>query len=544
MFGTRPVPLDPAEAEDTMFLNNTTNLRKRVAAHTSDEEIASRKRKRQENVTIVDWNNGETPLGAWLNQSAVPDHHDPNPVIETTQGLRLQQQSEREQEDLKFFRRVHMSSASDSDLSGVKPETIDADMHKPLEFGAQVYYRNIVDKFPLIPRYLARRLAEANDARAKRLKSQDLGNECIVPTTRLDSDQSKHGSSQVAESAIEAQFVSLSDRQHATNVSQSLLQWQSQSLHLQSWPLPSLLTYPVYPSPNYSVDSPPSYPSYPPLGHPICSLESDPACLPQDFPPYPPPSHPTYAQPYGYPLPQAPAPRQGTAIKCKNCRKRKVRLVLSSLSLLTTIKIRCSGYDSSSAGRCANCVRYDLECLFHPVSSQAAFVPASIVYTPNGVDTDQPHRLYGPHGQPLGPAAGQRPPTSIEATRTDVPTSNWYRQQENFANSFDQSLYRSHRGSEQDSGSFWTGGSPRRRSASVHSGCSSMNSSLRGDGPKVDPADQNPVFPESPGSHGKRDSSRSLPGLPPPPVELGKQKSFECDICKKTIRVQRRREWQ
>jgi hypothetical protein len=66
-------------------------------------------------------------------------------------------------------------------------------------------------------------------------------------------------------------------------------------------------------------------------------------------------------------------------------------------------------------------VRFNQQCLFHPVSSQAAFVPASAVYGPgarapmaggqerpgeNGQyprNGDQPPMLYGAHGQPLGP---------------------------------------------------------------------------------------------------------------------------------------------
>lgn len=86
-------------------------------------------------------------------------------------------------------------------------------------------------------------------------------------------------------------------------------------------------------------------------------------------------------------------------------------------------QIRCSGYDSSPDGRCQNCVRFNQTCLFHPVSSQAAFVPANAVYGPGaarapiaGQSDNRPGQngshypregeqpmLYGAHGQPLGP---------------------------------------------------------------------------------------------------------------------------------------------
>ena len=44
-------------------------------------------------------------------------------------------------------------------------------------------------------------------------------------------------------------------------------------------------------------------------------------------------------------------------------------------------QIRCSGFESSEDGRCSNCQRFNQECIFTPVSSQAqAFVPAHTAY--------------------------------------------------------------------------------------------------------------------------------------------------------------------
>lgn len=78
-----------------------------------------------------------------------------------------------------------------------------------------------------------------------------------------------------------------------------------------------------------------------------------------------------------------------------------------------TQQIRCSGFESSSDGRCTNCVRFNQECMFTPVSSQAqAFVPAHAAYPhlrnagpgPRG----GPMTLYGAHGQPLPPHQQQQ----------------------------------------------------------------------------------------------------------------------------------------
>ncbi|RDL40993.1 Uncharacterized protein BP5553_00972 [Venustampulla echinocandica] len=137
-------------------------------------------------------------------------------------------------------------------------------------------------------------------------------------------------------------------------------------------------------------------------------------------PPPPPAAYPNdrgYQQDYGRGGPQhmafsQSAPRQRTAIACRYCRRRK---------------IRCSGFDQNPEGRCSNCQRFQQECIFTPVSSQAqAFVPAHTVFPsmrnmaigPDG----RPHpvyppgQLFGAHGQPLGsvPSQPQSQPSPYE----------------------------------------------------------------------------------------------------------------------------------
>ncbi|KAK0612322.1 hypothetical protein B0T17DRAFT_511532 [Bombardia bombarda] len=90
---------------------------------------------------------------------------------------------------------------------------------------------------------------------------------------------------------------------------------------------------------------------------------------------------------------QPAAPRQRTSIACRYCRKRK---------------IRCSGYANTINGKCINCDKLRIECIFQPVSSNAstAFVPVSAV--PGGVPPGTP--LYGAYGQPLHPSQGGHQP--------------------------------------------------------------------------------------------------------------------------------------
>ncbi|PGH26366.1 hypothetical protein AJ80_01863 [Polytolypa hystricis UAMH7299] len=127
-----------------------------------------------------------------------------------------------------------------------------------------------------------------------------------------------------------------------------------------------------------------------------------------------------YAAPPPPPAPQvvyqhAAAPRQRTAIACRYCRRRK---------------IRCSGFDSAQDGRCSNCVRFNQECMFTPVSSQAAhaFVPAHTLLRTQG-GSRAPGRLeglvlYGAHGQPLPsthPLVQPPPPLPPQLPETTLP---------------------------------------------------------------------------------------------------------------------------
>ncbi|KAJ6003174.1 hypothetical protein N7451_005721 [Penicillium sp. IBT 35674x] len=154
--------------------------------------------------------------------------------------------------------------------------------------------------------------------------------------------------------------------------------------------------YPPPPDTERYYPPPPAQSQYPPPPA-MAAVHQHQRQDPYQLPP-PPPGYPP--DPYGQPgvVYQAAAPRQRTAIACRYCRRRK---------------IRCSGFESSSDGRCTNCVRFNQECMFTPVSSQAqAFVPAHAAYPhlrnagpgPRG----GPMTLYGAHGQPLPPHQQQQ----------------------------------------------------------------------------------------------------------------------------------------
>jgi len=85
-----------------------------------------------------------------------------------------------------------------------------------------------------------------------------------------------------------------------------------------------------------------------------------------------------------------------------------------------SVQIRCSGFEDNPTGKCQNCTRFQQDCIFTPVSSQAqAFVPAHAAYPhlrnvgPDGrarMQYPQGQQLYGAHGQPLGPMPSQPVP--------------------------------------------------------------------------------------------------------------------------------------
>ncbi|KAJ5787788.1 C6 transcription factor [Penicillium paradoxum] len=161
---------------------------------------------------------------------------------------------------------------------------------------------------------------------------------------------------------------------------------------------------------------PPQYPpsQYPPAQYPDPRYSHPPAMNAihgaQDPYRLPPPPGPYRTDAYGPQAAQGPyqaaAPRQRTAIACRYCRRRK---------------IRCSGFETSADGRCSNCVRFNQDCMFTPVSSQTqAFVPAHTAYPhlrpgQNGPGPGRggPPVLYGAHGQPLPP---QQQPQGPETT--------------------------------------------------------------------------------------------------------------------------------
>jgi hypothetical protein len=111
------------------------------------------------------------PLLSWLDKTQPPEH--PTKIQDQLQERQASQERAKahEMEDIELLRNV-LVVPSERELD------VPTGHEKPLEFGedglelgAQIYYRNIIDRYPAIPNYLARRLANANLCRIKRLSS-------------------------------------------------------------------------------------------------------------------------------------------------------------------------------------------------------------------------------------------------------------------------------------------------------------------------------------------------------------------------------------
>lgn len=118
-------------------------------------------------VTAVDWNSGASPLDAWLNQSAVPSAVPQQPQ---QQQFCNGDSTARELEEIKVFRNIHIADIS----LPLQHETVSDLPDEILRLGlqAQIYYRNILDRYPQLPTYLIHRLAVANHRRAELLRQR------------------------------------------------------------------------------------------------------------------------------------------------------------------------------------------------------------------------------------------------------------------------------------------------------------------------------------------------------------------------------------
>lgn len=190
IYGSRPEPLVAVDGEEDEQLMTPSQKRKASELEVGVDHPNQRDGLiyNPENVTAMDWNAGDTPLSAWLNQSAIPaampvampfenQHRDPH-MSKNAELLG------REKKEIEVFKNIHIATASKpATASGLSPSTVH---NSGLGLGAQIYYRNIEDRYPSLPPFLIRRLAIANHNRAERLQQQRLNRGLAEVTIAVD----------------------------------------------------------------------------------------------------------------------------------------------------------------------------------------------------------------------------------------------------------------------------------------------------------------------------------------------------------------------
>ena len=176
LYGSRPEPLDGIDVDESsrladMSLPHSQNAIESALAVDKPAQVLKESDTKIYNyqaVTALDWNSGSTPLESWLNQSAIPST---SPIFgnECEEDVVMTEDPvAQEIEEIKVFRNVHMSVAPEPNTDSIDIAAID--QVAELDLDAQIYYRNIVDRYPELPLYLALRLAQANRDRADRLR--------------------------------------------------------------------------------------------------------------------------------------------------------------------------------------------------------------------------------------------------------------------------------------------------------------------------------------------------------------------------------------
>jgi predicted RNA-binding Zn-ribbon protein involved in translation (DUF1610 family) len=109
-----------------------------------------------------------SPLQSWLDRTVPPANPKIVHSLRQDKERHEDEMRHRELEEIEIFRNVHIVPNLQDENPIALPK-VTATGEDELELGARIYYRNILDRYPLIEHYLARRLAEANWFRAKRL---------------------------------------------------------------------------------------------------------------------------------------------------------------------------------------------------------------------------------------------------------------------------------------------------------------------------------------------------------------------------------------
>lgn len=525
LYGSRPEPPDTVEVDESTQLTNLPPKRNASEFKAVVDRLAITSEKdhskefNYEALTVMDWNSGTSPLDAWLNQSAIPST---NPVLNHQETVDSESDLlALETEELKVFRNVHMVASAPS------PEHNDPSLEavEGLDFGAQIYYRNIMDRFPVLPKYLTRRLAQANCDRVERLRHEKERMQKVWHVRELLSERRNKVRRTENIRKLNRQLQILQEMINKCKMKGVEFKMKRvvklDSNHICERGFTSRAESPACLEFWQKRNLPSRYLKIEDMEQEVRALEADMQYyqLQNDFIDF---------TPNATDVVDGLISRNSTSetLDFFSTRPPLVQGGASCLPTLSPSKDLCVIQPSP-----AWTSSIDGSMLAPPLDQLRPSTPKS----PSQEDANghswkrllsQQFSQYrdGLLTMPLDharppftlppkvPIPATTPPPLVEECTPPPPVD------------------------------FWTRGEQSSRPASVHSRSSSMNSSLHGS-PAFDPEEQDPTFASKlPGSTGGR--RQNSPALPPAPVELGKVTAFNCDICGQTLEIKRRLEWQ
>ncbi|KIW92183.1 uncharacterized protein Z519_07167 [Cladophialophora bantiana CBS 173.52] len=152
----------PSEAQE-LSADNLAALETASAQHIDGSFIKSVKHSRRSPIHQI---TSSGTMDAWLNFSVMPAH-EPQPQSSISDALEaVAQQTRQERKDIEVLKRVHFVSKVPE--SQPLKDTVKEYQDMPLD--AQIFLRKVVDRFPQIPPFLAKRFANANVGRLDGLR--------------------------------------------------------------------------------------------------------------------------------------------------------------------------------------------------------------------------------------------------------------------------------------------------------------------------------------------------------------------------------------
>ena len=516
LYGNRPQPaetIDDNECYESVDQTKTQPKQDISEAELADQRplmmqtISEGETHTTKLVTAMDWNSGASPLDSWLNQSAIPSLL-PEPVEEPPQ-VSMKDLIERETEEIKVFRNVHVSIAPAIETRATHGDNED---FINLSLGAQVYYRNIMDRYPRIPTYLARRLAEGNLERAQRLEARRLEPR---EAGRLEPREAR-GLGPREAGRLEPREAGRLEPREARGLGpreagrlEPREAGRSKPLRLEARRLEALESKRKRRR-FFNFGAHRNAENIKAQGNAEKTQAQHNAEIVKAQ---------RKVEKFKAQRKAEKVKAQRKAEKFKAQRKaeevKKQRKAEKFIARLEAHRLKAEKIKAQRKAeierRCQDLKPpIPLDILPQMISFRAAIeIPQPL--------TESDWEVLRTQLRPQ--SLGLEPP------------------EEQAVNQIESLPYRSPKHESSHDG-FWQGGCPRRRPSSadsLHSRSSSMNSSLHGSGKLIAVQSNNRMSGYDP---------ETTRGLPPPPVDISEQKCFECDICGEPIQVRRRREWQ